>query len=464
MDDHVRQPVFILCFYVGICLLMLLLGLASQTVTRFSESRLEKLDGSRKAKLIERFQNDTDLLRLRVTVIQCFCGAAQAAAVYLLIKPVYDVFWKLNGDMYTEAAVRETAACMVLIALILAGLYCAVSFELPRRAAKTGSLAGERGDSFALGSLKFLRVMLVIFKPLTFTVEIFLKLLGALFGIKPEVTDETSEDLIQLIDAQGENGGIEEEQAEMISNIFEFSELELREVMTHRTEICAADIGANVAEVVALAVESGFSRIPVCRDSIDDICGVIYIKDLLPLIPEHGAGEIPAAKYIHKIKYVPESGSCGELFTYFTERKRQIAVVLDEYGGTAGLVTMEDLLESIVGNIRDEYDENEEEDIQEITPHTFDILGTADPEEVMERLGVKLSEERDFDTIGGFVTDLLGYIPQEGQTPAVRCGAVTFGVISAKDNHIVKLRAVIDKEDVNDSDKDDDDEKESEKE
>ena len=111
---------------------------------------------------------------------------------------------------------------------------------------------------------------------------------------------------------------------------------------------------------------------------------------------------------------------------------------------------MEDLLESIVGNIRDEYDSKEEEEIQEITPHTFDILGSADPEETMERLGRTLDEDSDFDTMGGFVTDLLGFIPEEGQTPAVRWKGITFGVISAKDNHIAKIRAVIDKEDVED--------------
>lgn len=449
MDDHVRQLLLCLSIFAVLCILMLMLGLAMQTAVRFSDARLEKLGDNRKARKIAAMQDDSDMLRFRVVTVQILCGAAVSFVLYRMWAPLYSL---IAGELVNKpnSYLAKTICAFAVICIVFMGLYSQLCTELPRRVAKTGSLSGERGERFALLMLGYLRLMLILFKPFTFVAELFLKGFGALFGVKPEVTDETSEDLIQLIDAQGENGGIEEEQAEMISNIFEFSDLELHDVMTHRTEICAAEIGAKVAEVVQKAVDTGFSRIPVYRETIDDICGVIYIKDLLPLILAHNAGDIPAAKYIHKIKYVPESGSCGELFEYFTENKRQIAVVLDEYGGTAGLVTMEDLLESIVGNIRDEYDSKEEEEIQEITPHTFDILGSADPEETMERLGRTLDEDSDFDTMGGFVTDLLGFIPEEGQTPAVRWKGITFGVISAKDNHIAKIRAVIDKEDVED--------------
>jgi putative hemolysin len=247
-----------------------------------------------------------------------------------------------------------------------------------------------------------------------------------------------------MLDAANENGGIEDEQAEMISNIFEFSDLEIHEVMTHRTEIMAVEENAPVTEAVKVSVETGVSRIPIYKNTIDNICGVIYIKDLLPLILQPDTQTRPVSEYSHGIKYVPETSSCGELFRYFTENKKQIAVALDEYGGTAGIVTMEDLLECIVGNIRDEYDENEAEEIEEITPNTFDILGSADPDDAMERLGHKLEDGHGYDTMGGFITALLGYIPSDGETPTVRWKDITFGVISAKDNRIEKLRAIKD--------------------
>lgn len=457
MDDNIRlmealnTVIVCLTIYLADCVLMLLAGLSMQTVTRFPDEKLGKLtDGSKKARRIAGLQKSSDVLRFRVLTVQMFCG--MAVTVIMVVTAIAAPFHSLLHILFKTNLDISADIFALYLWLLLIALYSALCTELPRRAAKTGVLSGERGEKFALATVNYLMFLLIVFKPVTLVSELFLKAFGAMFGVRPEITDETSEDLIQLIDAQGENGGIEEEQAEMISNIFEFSDLELHDVMTHRTEICAAEIGARVAEVVGMAVETGFSRIPVYRDSIDDICGVIYIKDLLPLILAHDAGDIPAAKYIHKIKYVPESGSCGELFTYFTENKRQIAVVLDEYGGTAGIVTMEDLLESIVGNIRDEYDDNEEEEIQEITPHTFDLMGSADPEEVMERLGRKLDGAEDFDTMGGYVTELLGFIPEEGQTPAVRRNGITFGVISAKDNHIAKIRAVIDKDELENDD------------
>ncbi len=451
MDSAERQYLIIgAAVFAAVCLFMLLLGLSMQTVTRFADAKLERLQSDKRARNIARLQEKAEVTRFNVLMIQFVSGAVMAAGeftvVTMMIQGVYDFFRRLCSEIYVKTAVSPTLVTAALPVILLTVIYTVLVTELPRRACKTGKLAGENGERFALLTVGYLRLMLTLFLPVTLPGRGLFALLAKPFGIKPEVVDETGEDLIQLIDAQSEDGGIEEEQAEMISNIFEFGDLELHEVMTHRTEICAAELSSSVGDVVSLAVETGFSRIPVYRETVDDICGVIYVKDLLPLVVQSNASDIPVSKYMHKIKYVPESGSCGELFTYFTENNRQIAVLLDEYGGTAGLVTMEDLLERIVGNIRDEFDDDEDEEIEEITPHTYDILGSADPDETMERLGSPLPEEHDYDTMGGFVTDLLGFIPEDGQTPAVRYGNITFGVISARDNRIVKLRAVIDKE------------------
>jgi putative hemolysin len=337
------------------------------------------------------------------------------------------------------------SAGIIAAEFVLLGLYAALCTEIPRRAAKTGSLSGDKGESFAKRTFGYLRFMLGLFAPVILCGRLGTAVFGKIYSIRPESEDDNGEELIQLIGEENENGGIEDAEAEMISNIFEFTDLDLHEVMTHRTEICGVELTAPVGEAVKLSVERGFSRLPVYRETIDDICGVLYIKDLLPLVNENNTSEHFVSEYLRKIKYVPETAGCGELFRWFTENKRQIAVVLDEYGGTAGIVTMEDLLECIVGNIRDEYDGDEQEEIQEITPNTFDILGSADPDEAMERLGCPLEEEHDFDTMGGFVISLLGYIPESGRTPSVRYRDITFNVISAKDNRIERIRALIDK-------------------
>lgn len=446
MDD-VDRSIIGLVIYLAVCAVMLIFALSVQAVTRFADARLERMTDNKRARKIADLQKNADLLRFKAKLILTFFGIAPTVVCICSGSVIYDAFWEMRGGDYTDMAVWLTYVTLAVIWLLLTALYVTLCAELPRRAAKTGRLSGENGERFALRSVGFLQLMLILFTPLTLFGQGLLKLVSMPFGVKPEVVDETGEDLIQLIDAQSEDGGIEEEQAEMISNIFEFSDLELHEVMTHRTEIAAVELGSSVGEAIKLAVETGFSRIPIYRETIDEICGVVYVKDLLPLVLQADAGNIPISSYMRKIKYVPESGACGELFSYFTENKRHIAAVLDEYGGTAGLVTMEDLLECIVGNIRDEYDEDEEEEIEEITPHTFDILGSADPDEAMELLGSPLPEEHEYDTMGGFVTDLLGFIPEDGQTPSVRYGSITFRVISARDNRIEKLRAVKDKSD-----------------
>ncbi len=233
---------------------------------------------------------------------------------------------------------------------------------------------------------------------------------------------------------------IDDSQKEMISNIFEFDDIEVKDVMTHRTEISAVDIKSDLKDAVALIIEKGFSRIPVFEDTIDNICGVIYAKDLLKLIFEENPSEHTISEFVREIKYIPETNNCFELFDTFTAQKLQIAVAVDEYGGTAGLVTMEDLLEAIVGNIQDEYD-NEAEEIQKVSQNTFEILGTADTEDIAEELDFELPEDNDCDTIGGFLINLIGHIPDESEKPVVEFGGIKFTVISVDDKRIKKLRA-----------------------
>lgn len=263
-------------------------------------------------------------------------------------------------------------------------------------------------------------------------------LFSKLFGKRKSGT-LTEDEIMEILNGDDADD-IDESQKEMISNIFEFDDIEIRDVMTHRTDISAVEINSNLKDAVSLIIEKGFSRIPVFEDTIDNICGVIYAKDLLTLIFDENPGEHSLSEFVREIIFIPETNNCYELFDSFTTQKLQIAVAVDEYGGTAGLVTMEDLLEAIVGNIQDEYD-NELEEIQEISQGVFEILGTADTEDVAEKLGIELSEDNDFDTIGGFIINLLGRIPDDNEKPAVEFGGVKFTVISADDKRIEKLRA-----------------------
>jgi len=241
-----------------------------------------------------------------------------------------------------------------------------------------------------------------------------------------------------MVDVGEEKGVIEESQKEMINNIFEFDDIAAEDIMTHRTDILAVETTDSLQDVAKIAVEEGFSRIPVYEDDLDNIVGVIYAKDLLPYVGAQLPYEMTVAEKMRSVYYVPESKKCGDLFAEMTEKHIQMAIVVDEYGGTAGLVTLEDLIESILGNIQDEYDD-EEEDIEQLSENVFTIDGVTDLDEVSERLGRTLPEG-DYDTLAGMIMANLGYIPGEDETPSVEVNNTLFTVLSVEDRRIEKVR------------------------
>ncbi len=256
----------------------------------------------------------------------------------------------------------------------------------------------------------------------------------------------TEEELLMMAEAVSQSGGIEERELDMISNVFDLHDTPVKDVMTHRTDVTYADISDDISKAAYTAINSGFSRIPVCDGSIDKICGVIYAKDLLCLVGMSDMSSMSVRSFVREAYFVPESCPCDELFEEFTKKHLQFAVVVDEYGGTSGIVTMEDIVESVFGNIRDEYD-NESEDITPIGDGVFLIDGNADPEEVFETMGIPVPEDFEYDTVGAFVTKLVGHLPEDGEKPEVKYAGYTFTVILAEDKRIERIKAERLKED-----------------
>ena len=244
-----------------------------------------------------------------------------------------------------------------------------------------------------------------------------------------------------MVDVGGEKGVIEDTQIEMINNIFEFDDIDVADIMTHRTDMVCVDEEEPLAEAVKLSIENGFSRIPVFKEDPDNIVGIVYIKDFLKYVGTN----LPKTKTVKDMMrpayYVPETKRCGELFTEMTEKRVQMAIVVDEYGGTAGIVTLEDLLESIVGNIQDEYDQ-EDEEISIINETTFEVEGITDIEEVEEHTGKKFPEG-DYDTIGGYIISVLGFLPEDGQMNEVQFENVKFTVLNVEERRIGKVKVEI---------------------
>ncbi len=262
------------------------------------------------------------------------------------------------------------------------------------------------------------------------------------------VTEDEVLDLVNALaqtpDDDGSENVIEESSAQMINNIFEFKDMNAGDVMTHRTNIVGVDMSVALDDLIYLALDMGFSRIPVYEGSIDKIVGIVIVKDLLCLIGKDrdALDNFNVKDFIRDVIFIPESCPCSDTFKSLTSLKSGMAVVADEYGGTAGIVTLEDIIEAVMGNIQDEYDD-EKSEIVKIGDDQYDIDGEADPDEVFDLFGVELPEEHEYETIAGFVTDKLGYIPEgdEIAPPSVEYEGVKLVVLQVEDRCILKIRA-----------------------
>lgn len=344
-----------------------------------------------------------------------------------------------SGAGYYGVCLLSFAAVTLAAVVILT----VVGITVPKRLCTSGKI----GEGFILSASGAYSVWIALFMPLVWLVEVISKGILRLLGVKkPADADAvTEEEILLMVDAVNETGGIEESQAEMISNIFEFDDIEVKDAMTHRTEIVGVEENEDIRQVIRLAIEEGKSRLPVYTENMDNICGVVCVKDLLGLALENDGKFHCAREYMRDMMFVPESNKCGELFEEFTRTKTQIAAVVDEYGGTAGIITMEDLLETIVGSIQDEYDD-EEEQIKKVSENTFDMLGNTDFADALEALGREVPEDMDFDTVGGFVVDLLGHIPSQDENAVAVWENIEFRVLQTDETRIEKLRAVIKKD------------------
>lgn len=267
------------------------------------------------------------------------------------------------------------------------------------------------------------------------------KTLGANYA---DVSEEEVRDLVDALAKDEDEDSIVEQSAEMINNIFEFNDLTAADVMTHRTNIVGVDINTiTLDDLIYLALDMGFSRIPVYEESIDKIIGIVIVKDLLCLIGSEDLSDFDLREFIRDVSFIPEAQTCPDIFKTLTSLRSGMAVVVDEYGGTAGIVTLEDIIEAIMGNIQDEYDD-EEQLITKIGNEVYDVNGEADPEDVFELFGVELPEDHEYQTISGFITDKLGYIPESVgvKPPIVEYENVKLVVLQVEDRNIVKVRAI----------------------
>lgn len=256
----------------------------------------------------------------------------------------------------------------------------------------------------------------------------------------------TEEGIRQMVDAGGSNGSIDESEKEMINNIFELSNTSVEEIATHRTDIVAVPLEATLAEIKEVLMEEKYSRIVVYEDNIDNIVGVFHVKDLVKYILTDSTrmeeGNFHLEDIMMQPYFVPFSKKTDELIEEMQREKVHMAIVIDEYGGTSGIVTMEDVMEEIVGNIFDEYDLEEEEDICPIDENSYSISGKADLQDVAEQLGIVFEDDEDYDTLGGYLIGRLGRIPEDNEMPEIAVGGWLFQIKQFEEKRIEKVYAL----------------------
>jgi putative hemolysin len=249
--------------------------------------------------------------------------------------------------------------------------------------------------------------------------------------------DQKQEEILSLVEEGQREGAVDAEQAEMIENVLEMGETTVEEVMTPRTDIVAVEIREPLAKILQTIADSGYSRLPVCEGNIDNIVGLLYAKDLLGEIGKSGE-PFNLRDRIRPAYFVPETKPLRTLLSEFQNQKLHIAVVLDEYGGTAGVVTIEDILEELVGEISDEFEDAPAASAKRIDETTMEIDARMYIDDVNEECGVQIPEGEDYDTISGFVLSHLGRIPRTGEI--FETHGARFTVVAAEPRRIKRLR------------------------
>ncbi|MGQ0814209.1 MAG: hemolysin family protein [Gemmatimonadota bacterium] len=388
--------------------------------------------GDRRAKHVtDALDKPDDLIaaaQLGITVASISLGYVAEDSIHALMLPY------LQSLQYPVATGHIIASAITL--LLLTYLHVVFGEHVPKM------VAIQRAENIALWTTRPAMIFTRIFYP-------FIRLMSGsangivrLLGLEPTGVHSLAhspDEIRILVEQSQQEGEIEAEQEQMIHGVFEFPEIMAREVMTPRPDIIALEANASLEQVVELLIEEGHSRIPVYEEDLDNVVGILLVKDLLPYLVGTAGEAFVLREVLREAYFVPDTKRISELLAELRSRNVHLAIVLDEFGGTEGLVTLEDLLEQIVGDIYDEYDQPEPDFT--VTPEG-DVLidGGTGIDEVNERFGMDLSSE-DYDTIGGYIFGALGRVPQPGDSIFVE-GSGELRVEGTEERRITSVRLI----------------------
>lgn len=393
---------------------------------------LQAKEGNKKAKAIKKIlENPSKFLatiQIGITFAGFLSSAVASDAFASELAPVlHSWIPALSVEVWNSVSI-------VLITIILSYFTLIFGELVPKR------IAMKYYEKIAYGSIGVIKAIATLTSPFVKFLTFSTNIISKLFGVsETEEETVTEEEIRMMVDVGEEKGMIEKEEREMINNVFEFNDTVVSEIMVPRTEIYAVDMNLSISKVVEEITDDEdfrYSRIPVYDETIDEIKGVVYIKDILLSTKNKN---VKIKNLVKEAYFVSETKPVNELFEELRKNRKQIAIVVDEYGGTAGVVTMEDILEEIVGEIYDEYDEVKKI-YEKIDENTYILNGSMSVSEVEKVLDIDIPEG-DYDTISGYLIEELGRIPNEKEKPVIETPSVIYKIEKAKDKRIIKIKA-----------------------
>lgn len=380
-------------------------------------------------KLVEEPSGFLSTIQVGITLAG-YLGSALAAENFsgYLTAWVYD---DLGLRMIDRGALNMAA--IVVITLILAYFTLVLGELVPKRIAMQKPMEVARMSYSAVSAIA--KMMRPVITFLSFSTNLVLKLLH----MKTEAEEEnvTEEEIRMLVDLGEERGNIDENEKEWIQNIFDFDDLSVRHVMTPRTDVISIPASAGMETIFHIIRQTGLSRYPVYEEDVDDIIGILYAREFLLYMHEREQGDI--RELLRPAYFIPETIHADVLFNDLKNKKVHIAIIIDEYGAMEGIVTLEDLMEEIVGNIYDEFDPEEEPDIIKMNDNLWQVSGYVTISELSRELDIDLEEETDYDTVGGMVISLLQAIPEDGAVFDLKGYGLCLHVEDIKDRRIEKI-------------------------
>lgn len=391
----------------------------------------EAKEGNKKAKQIQKMLKEPSkflaTIQIGITLAGFLSSAFASDAFAEKIAPnLYNIMPFFNLEVWKSISI-------ILITIILSFFTLEFGELIPKR------LAMKHYEKISYGTVGVIRTISIVMAPFIKLLEVVTNGVSKIFGVEEGDEETVTEEEIKMMVNQGEEKGtIEEEEKELINNIFEFNDITVSEIMRHRKDIFAVDINISNEELLheLSKEEYKYSRIPVYDETIDDIKGVLYVKDVLKNI---GKKTVKVKNLVKDAYFVSQNRYINEVFKELQKNKKQIAIIVDEYGGTAGLITMEDILEELVGDIYDEYDE-EEQYFEEIDENTYMLSGSMTIYDVNKLLEADIPEG-DYDTIAGYLQEELGRIPGEEEKPIIETEKVIYKIEQYEDKRIIKIKA-----------------------